>query len=277
MRIWHRLTFSDRNGVERNLREWGIVYKKSPLPGGGFLIHIDTEESDARWRKLSALAQAKDAVDLFDTDFTADEIRAARWVRLIPTFEQGYPQPHEQMVWRRLTYEDQCPQCGVGYRQRAPFRISSEPRLGKHDFVCLHWTYSIFCTMRVLAALQLNSLRGYRVWEAIIDSTQQPSKLVSQLVFPIVTEPGLVDIDQLDSETCPECKITKYGYHKRGYMRIKRESLESDSDIMQTHEWFGSGGYGGFREILISNRLARLILEERWIGVRLKPIALAQN
>lgn len=55
-------------------------------------------------------------------------------------------------------------------------------------------------------------------------------------------------------------------------MHLKREALRSDVDVLLTHEWFGSGGHMGFREILISNRLARLILEKGWGGVALKPV-----
>ncbi len=43
------------------------------------------------------------------------------------------------------------------------------------------------------------------------------------------------------------------------------------SDCPLTNEWFAGGG---FREILISNRFARLIINEGWKGVRLKPVKL---
>ena len=45
-------------------------------------------------------------------------------------------------------------------------------------------------------------------------------------------------------------------------------------DVAVTDEWFGSGARLGYREILISNRFARLILERGWRGVALKPVTL---
>ncbi len=229
-------------------------------------------ESDPRWSQVNALVREKNALDMYDTIFTEPEVLSAEWVRLKPVFEQGYPQPEAEMMWKQITYENQCPQCGAGYQQKAPFRLAKEPRLGKHDFLCLYWTYTVFCTPKVLEALRAHQIRGYEVWEAIIHRTNQPSKVVSQLVFPSVAGPGLAEVDKLQPETCAQCGLTKYAYHKRGYMHLKREALRPDVDVLLTNEWFGSGGYSGFREILISNRLARLILEKGWRGVALKPV-----
>ena len=276
MEIWHRVGFTSVDNVDAILGKLGIKYKKTPgLPSGYYLITFEIKESDPRWLQIAELMREKGQADLFfDTVFSQEEILSAEWVRLIPIFEQGYPQPEATWVRNPINYEGQCPQCGAGYRQVAPFRLAKESRLGKHDFLCLYWTYTVFCTPRVLEALRAHAIRGYEVWEALLHKTGQPSKLVSQLVFPHVAGPGLLDEDKLQPETCPQCGLTKYAYHKRGYMHFKREALQAEVDILQTHEWFGSGGYGGHREILISHRLARLIVEEGWRGVRLKPVKL---
>ncbi len=270
MEIWHRVTFDKHDAVEPNLDALGIKYEKTPLLHENYLIHVDITESDPRWPQLSALVREKNALDMYDTTFTEPEILSAEWVRLIPAFEQGYPQPKEG--WEQITYENECAQCGAGYRQKAPFRLAKEPRLGKRDFFCLYWTYTLFCTPKVLETLKAHQIRGYEVWEAILHRTNQPSKVVSQLVFPNVARPGLADVDKLRPETCAQCGITKYAPHMRGYMHLQREALDADLDVLLTHEWFGGMPHSGFREILISNRLARLILEKGWRGVALKPI-----
>jgi hypothetical protein len=59
----------------------------------------------------------------------------------------------------------------------------------------------------------------------------------------------------------------------RGAMYLKRDALVPDVDVMQTYEWFGSG-HSAYREILVSNRLARIILDEGWKGVALKVVEL---
>jgi hypothetical protein len=276
MEIWHRVGFTSVDNVDAILGKLGIKYKKTPgLPSGYYLITFEIKESDPRWLQIAELMREKGKADLFfDTVFSQEEILSAEWVRLIPTFEQGYPQPEATWVRNPINYEGKCPQCGAGYRQVAPFRLAKEPCLGRHDFFSLYWTYTVFCTPRVLETLRAHAIRGYEVWEALLHKTGQPSRSVSQLVFPHMAGPGLLDEDKLQPETCSQCGLTKYAYHKRGYMHFKREALQAEVDILQTYEWFGSGGYGGYREILISRRLAELILREGWRGVRLKPVKL---
>lgn len=273
MKIWHRVSFTSLDAVDGVIEALGIKYKKTPGLHGYYLLTFEIEESDPRWPQVAELMQEKGKRDLFfNTVFTKEEILSAEWVRLIPTFEQGYPQPEETWVENPINYEDECPECGVGFRQIAPFRLAREPRLGKHDFLCLYWTYTVFCTSRVLETLKAHQILGYEVWEAIIHRTNRPSQVVSQLVFPNVAGPGLTDVDKLQPETCPRCGITKYAPHMRGYMHLKREAMQPDVDVLLTHEWFGGMPHSGFREILVSNRLARLILEKSWRGVALKPV-----
>ncbi|MBK6433175.1 hypothetical protein [Candidatus Amarolinea dominans] len=272
MKIWHRITFGKHEGVEHVIDSLGVKITKTPGFDGYYIITFEIDETDPRWPQIAELVRDKQAPDFYNTTFTPQEIYAAEWIRLMPTFEQGYPQPKEG--WELATYAHECPQCGAGYRQQAPFHLAKEPRLGRHDFMSFYWAYTVFVTPNVLDVLAAQGIRGYERWDALIHRTGQPSQVVSQLFFPIVAGPGLAEEDKLQPETCAQCGLTKYGYHKRGYMHIKRAALRSDVDVQLTHEWIGSGGHSGFREILISNRLARLILENNWRGVSIKPVEL---
>jgi hypothetical protein len=44
-------------------------------------------------------------------------------------------------------------------------------------------------------------------------------------------------------------------------------------DIVKSHEWFGSGG-SAFREVLVSQKVARLIIGHKLGGIRFVPVAL---
>jgi hypothetical protein len=272
MEIWHRISFGHRDGVDDAIESLAIKHEKSPLPGGGYLIHLDITESDPRWPEIAYLVEEKKPVDMVCTIFSSEEVLKAEWVRLVVTFERGYPQPEEG--WEQLTYENECPQCGTGYRQKAAFRLKKEPRMGRHDFLSLYWTRSVFCVPQVVETFRAHQVQGYDEWKAIIHKTNQPSEVVTQLVFSTVAQPALAEEDKLRPETCPQCGLTRYAYHKRGYMHLKREALPSDTDFLLTDEWFGGGGYSGFREILVSNRLAAIVLEQGWRGVTLKPVKL---
>jgi len=269
MEIWHRIGFSYLDGVDAIIESLNIRYKKAPLPGGAYGIYFDIKESDASWPEISELIRSKNAVNMYDTIFSNQEILAAEWARLQPVFEQGFPQPEDG--WEQLTYENQCPKCCTGFRQKAPLRLLKEPSMGKNDFLSPYWTCVLLCTSKVIKAIQHHKIKGYEVWPAIIHRTNEPSKIVSQLMIPHIAEPALADEDKLELRVCPQCGVTTYYYHKRGYMHLKRESLLPDMDFQLSFEWFGGEG---FREILVSKQVAKLILDEKWRGVRLKPVEL---
>jgi len=272
MEIWHRITFGHKDYVDTIIEAMDIKYKRSPLPGEGYLIHIDISESNSLWPQLAALVQQKNALDIFDTVFSSEEILNAEWVRLIPVFERGYPQPEDVWSTNPINYKENCPQCGT-FRQKSSFRLKKEPNLGKKDFMSLYWTYALFCTPRVLNELEAQGIRGYEVWDAIIHKTDSPSEKVSQLFIPNIASPGLVGVEDLERETCSLCHVTKYYPHMRGVMYLKRDALVPNVDIMQTHEWFGSG-HSAYREILVSNKFATLITDTGWQGVALKVVEL---
>jgi hypothetical protein len=272
MDIWHRITFSHRDNVDSTIEALGLKYKKNPFPGEGYLIHIDIYESAAAWPQIEALVRQKNALDVFDTIFAPEEILHAEWVRLVPIFEQGYPQPYTTWVTNPINYKDHCPACGT-FQQAASFRLKKELNLGRKDFVSLYWTYALFCAPYVFDELEAHGIRGYEKWDAIIHKTDVPSQKVSQLYVPTIANPGLVKAEGLRREKCSACGLTKYYPHMKGVMYLAREALVPDTDIIQTHEWFGSGR-SAYREVLISNRFAKLILEKGWQGIRLKVVEL---
>jgi hypothetical protein len=52
---------------------------------------------------------------------------------------------------------------------------------------------------------------------------------------------------------------------------LRRTALKANLDFQLTDEWFGSGA-NARREILASQRVVRLILENKWKGAKLVPI-----
>lgn len=272
MEIWHRVTFNRYDAVDEEIENLGITFKKTPGLQGYYLITFEITESDHRWPRVAELVQQKDRGSLVDTIFTKDEILAAEWIRLIPIFEQGYPQPYTTWVTNPINYKDHCPACGT-FQQATSFRLKKEPHLGKQDFMSLFWTYALFCTPHVFDELEAHGIQGYEKGDAIIHKTALPSQKVSQLYVPTVANPGLVRAEDLKHEICSACGFTKYYPHMRGVMYLARTAVVSDVDILQTYEWFGSG-HSAYRELLVSNRFAKLILEKGWRGIRLKVVEL---
>ncbi|MFH0914063.1 MAG: hypothetical protein V1849_02085, partial [Chloroflexota bacterium] len=83
LEIWHRITFGHRDGVDAVVESLRLKTKRSPLPGGGYLIHIDITEADPKWQQILDLVHEKKALDIYETIFTDSEILSADWARLM--------------------------------------------------------------------------------------------------------------------------------------------------------------------------------------------------
>jgi len=273
MDIKHRISFNSINDAEflSAVIEMGIDQKAIELPGGGgkFVTFV-ISESDPHWVRVAELVATRRAVNLVETIFTAEEIRNAEWSRLVSTFEQGYPQPKLHWPLKQLSYDIICPKCAI-YRQTHPMRLAKEPNLGRKSFMSLIWAGEIFCTPEVILGLENIQARGYEVWDALIHKIGKPSERVRQLYLPGIASPGVIVDDNLERKICPVCRTTKYYPHVKGPMYLDRGALLPDTDFMLTHEWFGHGLLA-WREILVSNRVASLILDKGWGGVRFKVV-----
>jgi hypothetical protein len=51
---------------------------------------------------------------------------------------------------------------------------------------------------------------------------------------------------------------------------VREAALKTDVDFQVTNEWFGNGS-SARHEILVSQRVAAVILENRWHGMELVP------
>lgn len=275
MDIMHRISINSIKDAEfmSAVIELGIEHKAVELPGGSSqLITFVIAESNPHWAVVSELVETKGAVNLVETTFTEEEIRNAEWLRLKSTFEQGYPQPKLHWPIKQLSYDIICPKCAI-YRQIHPMRLAKEPSLGKKSFMSTIWAAEIFCSPEVILGLESIQARGYEGWDVLIHKTGKPSERVKQFFVSGIASPGVIIEDNLERKICPVCGMTKYYPHVKGSMELKRESLLPDTDFMLTYEWFGHGLLA-WREMLVSNRVASLILDRGWQGVRFKVVDL---
>ncbi len=279
MKIRHRIGFNSASspGFLQALKELGVHYKTLPLPGPpiglGYGVYFDIVESDSHWEQVEKLIRTYGASNVMHTFFTRQEILQAEWVLLFPRFRANYPVYQADWLANPDAYEFRCPKCGIGYKQVSPLRLTRKPRMGQDDLLSMFWTLPLFCTSSVLDAFKIHEIHGYEVWPVVLNKTNQPLEGISQLVFPNIAKPGLAEADKIKPVLCYDCNLVKYAPHVRGYMHFERQALASETDIQQTAEWFGSGAIG-YRYVLISNRLARLIIENGWRGVELEPILL---
>ena len=275
MDVYHRVAFSPYKSpkLQQVVESLGIPYHTLPAPGSKVgLIYLDIYESDPAWPELAKALEKWQAVDRYDTIFTEEEILAAEWVRLVPVYEKEYLKPGN-LAWRDYLYEGRCPYCGTGKQQKAPVRLSKEPKRPPKYVVSPIASYLVLCSPEMVAEMEEARIQGYEVWPVLEHRTGKPFAHTVQIYVREVANPGLIRTEGLRPTHCEVCGRTKYHPHMRGMMYLRREVFEGKEgvDILHSYEWFGSG-HAAYREIIISNRFARLILEKGWKGVRLKVI-----
>jgi hypothetical protein len=165
--------------------------------------------------------------------------------------------------------------CGVGWQQIAPFRVNKEPRMGRNAFASFWGAFELFCTPEVLEAFKAEGIRGYEEWPLLLHKTGEPSQLLKQLIIPNIAPPAVAEeaaeTERFRKNTCSTCGNIWYSFYVRGMMPLRREALLHDVDFQMTHEWFGSGR-AARHEILVSRRVAHMIVQKKWKEVALSPV-----
>jgi hypothetical protein len=274
MEIIHQITFKSKSEPKllQIIQNSGTRMKAIELPNhNGQSISALISETSSIWPLILPFLEKKDVLHSFETTFSEQEILESEWIRIVNVYEQGYPQPEQTWVSNPRNYSDFCMTCGT-FKQISPFRIRKEPKLGQNSFMSLIWTGdTLFTTPIVLNVLKEHRIKGFEPWEVIIHKENQPSQMLQQIFIENNSLPGLVKEGNITQKICSVCGKIKYEYHRQGKMLYKRNSLPSDVDIFLSYEWFGSD-HMAFREIFISNKLARIIISRKWRGVKMKVV-----
>lgn len=273
MEIWHHIAFNSgsRPDLGEAVAASGLMASSVKAPGGrSSVIALEIPESHPQWPWFRE--RLGGVVDIAYTQFTAQETLGARWTRLIPTFEQGYPHPKDTWAVDRTNFLSVCSECGIEV-QTSPFQVGVEPRMEKSDFLTLFWSNSLFATTRTVNALVERGFTGFEPWKVLVAKTGIESAVVEQM--HTTAEVGLGFIaETVATKRCPTCGRSKFGPHRIGAMAYSGSAFDGlAADLAQTKEWFGDGK-NAFREFVASHRLAEYILGTKLRGVSLQPIRL---
>lgn len=258
MRIVHRYTVNAGDRERADLRRAGIEI-------GPGLVTFEIEESDARWPAVEAWVVERQPVDVVRTEWTDAEIAAADWLALRPDWHHGYPQPEEGFRYLDVTYDrtDACDACGMGRRQKAPFRMKGEPKWGSRGILQLNWVFDEFFVRPdvwrdVFAPLGVAS-------RPVLDRADRELATVVQLA---ADEEVPLDLSR-PGEVCAACGRVRYPPPTRG--PLPSLAAAPKGHIARSRESFGSGA-SSWRVILISQELARAMGAARVKGASLAPI-----
>jgi hypothetical protein len=275
LEIWHRVSIAGKDAGYWQSRglEMRPILSALDAEGRPKSWIAEIHEDDPRWPELKPYVEGR--LNFVNTFFTDEERLAAEWCILRGC---GILRPNQPVAgyWSRDYYADKCPVCGSGWTQIAPFHLAKEPKPGRNALASFAGD-ELFVTEEVLTAFRSEGFNGFDTWPLLVGKDKHPALNVKQLLVGYVAGPALAD-ELVEHEhyrwtDCVSCGRRWHLYYNRGMLPLHRSALRSHVDFQMTYEWFGSER-AARREILVSQRVTRLILAKQWTGADLSPVNL---
>lgn len=214
-----------------------------------------------------------------------------QWYLVWARGHHGFPQPEDD--YSACVYRNWCARCGQHDDQIAPFRVRRA--LAEHShFVQLNCVFDVFfVSPEVGARIVSEGISGAELGPVLEHRSSREMPERRQLMIGTAT--ACAETSKLPRVTCqPENEESAYeafGGGQKRYSptapycgRVKHHApttlavdpiaLSDAPDLVLTAEWFGSGG-SAFRLVLASQRFMSLFKSEKWRGLEMKPVLMA--
>jgi hypothetical protein len=288
VRIMHHISHTGSPAVRAELAAMDVEVAPLEIPASGLyndIVVFDIGEDQPNWPVVARWVARRNALDLVSTAFTGAEIAAAAWLELDADWHGGYPLP-DNGDWHELTYDpaDYCAVCGIGARQKAPFRLK-QLRWGRRSIRQLNWVFDEFFVTpqlyeeefapRGIGSREVHDRKGVPLDDIVqLDVTEtvdvDTGGLVvdSQLGRSLRFMPGRLRQWLRPVRVCRVCGRPKYLPVVRG---PAPEPLAPPAAAMaKSAAWFGSGG-AAHRLVLVSHELAGALAARQVRGASLRP------
>ena len=234
------------------------------------LVSLEISESNSFWPVVLEASRDWDAIDQITTKFTKNELENATYMNLVSSWHYSYPMPDEDSGYLLITYDADsgCDKCGIGLRQKAPFRMKAEPKWGKKQILQLNWVFDEFFVSPEAYEAVFKPF-GIRSREVVHHKSERPLRSILQL---ITDSSGTIplEIERPFDETCPKCCRGKFHMNSRGFFpKLKGATNEH---IFRTTEFFGSGG-SAWRAVIASDKIYQAMVDFDLKGVGFVPLA----
>ena len=258
---------------------------------------LEITEDRPEWPEVERLlAKHGEKSISYSNVYSKAELDTAEWLVLGARGHHGYPQPEDGFGYRQATYDlsQSCPTCNIGGVQKAPFRLRSEPKASRSQFLQLNWVFDeFFLRDEARLGLEAAGITGFDLLRPVLHKSGRPSEQVTQMVVKTILPPAL-QTQGLQPVTCkprneewnprnrlrrpepderPHCQRVKYHFIRRGPFRLRRGAFAAAPDVVKSHEWFGSGGRAE-QLVLVSQKFRRTVIEAKWRGLYFEPIEL---
>jgi len=219
-------------------------------------IVFEIDEASPHWPEIESMIKGRVGFESVRTEFTADEIRSAHWLKLFPTWHHGYPQPEDSYVQEAYSSDGHCRRCGIVPSQVAPFRMRAEPKWGRRSVMQLNWIFDEFFVRRDVWDERFAPL-GFAALEVIHHKTGRPLETVLQWDLRS-SDAAVLQMSDSTATYCEACERPKYLPHVRGCFPGFTHRSTLPSTVYRSAQWFGSGA-SAWRAILIPQHVRHAV------------------
>ena len=218
------------------------------------------------------------------TIYEKSDIEKAEWF-IASTGQYQYPQPEDDYLEKTFDLESYCNLCGIGRVQNAPFRLKTEPKQHNNQFWGLHWEYfAVFVRQETKSILEKEKIKGINFSKPVLNKKNIEIEGFYQMHIDIILDKGFDSYNTKtitckfdNEENCNTdinlkyCGRIKFHHPRIGGYLFDKFIFNTDFDIVQSNEYFGSGASAN-RIQIVSKRFKELVEKNKLKGLSFTPI-----
>ena len=296
MRIQHRYLTWDSHlktikPVKNILDKYSQAYKYKEdldcvIPTFKYTLEFYLSEDSPNFNALKQELSKFKIEPQIGTEYKKADIRNAEWF-IINTGEYQYPQPEEDFGYLNATFnlDNYCKWCGIGKVQNAPYRLKTEPKQHNNQFWGLHWAFdAIFVRQETKNILEREKIKGIRFSNPVLHKKNIPIEGFYQLHIDTILSKRFDNYNTKtitckikNEENCNTdptsncCGRVKFHHPMIGGYLFDKSIFDKDFDIVESNEYFGSGGSANRLQI-VSKRFKDIVDKNKLKGLSFIPI-----
>lgn len=243
-------------------------------------------EDNPRFKELQKALGIFDISAQVGSIYEKDDIKNAEWF-IVNTGEYQYPQPEDDFGYQKATFnlDKYCSLCDIGKIQNAPYRLKTEPKQLSNQFWGLHWAFeAIFVRQETKNILEREKMKGIRFSNPVIHKTNMPIQGFYQLHIEGILDKGfdnyntktitckIKNEENLNTDkTLQCCGRIKFHHPMVGGYLFEKRIFDKNFDIVQSNEYFGSGGSAN-RVQIVSRKFKDIVDKYKLKGLSFIPV-----
>ncbi len=216
------------------------------------------EENDI-YRQLKPYFDEWGIKETVISKFSVEEENAAKLLILLSPWANGYPMNDYDRSYIKTTYDDSnyCNTCGMGLKQKEPFRLKKEPNWGgSKKMFSLNWIFDELFVKEELYEILFKG-KGINSEKVLLYKKETVIEDTIQLVLPVTEVP--LNLEDYPYEVCKDCNRLRYNFINKGFFPSFKDDV-GDTPIFKSKEWFGTGA-NARKYIFVSQELRQQLVK----------------